>query len=209
MKERISRRKPFHCDRERLRSSARAHSAREIEGQYENSGCGYHSLDGDGLFVHVNDAELQWLGYGRDELVGRIKFQNLLTPASLEAFNAGFPGFRESGSVRDQEFEMVRKDGSTLDVLLVTTAIRDTGGRYVASRSTAIDIGARKCAERQAIELLDLNTKIVARAPVGIIVYAASGTCVLANPESAAIVGGTVEDVMRHPFTELRFWRET
>jgi signal transduction histidine kinase/CheY-like chemotaxis protein len=77
------------------------------------------------------------------------------------------------------------------------------------NRSAAINLGTRRQAERQIMELLDLNTKIVARAPVGIIVYAASGECVLANPGSAIIVGGTVEDVMNHPFTELRFWRET
>ncbi len=78
-----------------------------------------------------------------------------------------------------------------------------------ACKDAAPDVEVGYPTKRRILELLDLNAKIVARAPVGIIVYAATGECVLANPGSAAIVGGTVEDVMRHPYTELRFWRET
>ena len=194
---------------QKSRSNALERCSGENDDIYENAPCGYHSLDGDGLVVRINDTELRWLGYRRDEVVGRMKFQDFLTTASLDAFNATFPGSKEFGSIIGQEFEMVRKDGSVLDVLLNTTAIRDSDGRYLMSRSTTINIETRKLAERQAMELLDLNTKIVARAPVGIIVYAGSGECVLANQESASIVGGTVEDIMMHPFPDLRFWRET
>ncbi len=33
---------------------------------------GYHSIGPDGPFVRINDTELKWLGYEREEIIGRI-----------------------------------------------------------------------------------------------------------------------------------------
>ncbi|MCL4294638.1 MAG: PAS domain S-box protein [Anaerolineae bacterium] len=119
----------------------------ELNDLYNHAPCGYHSLDGDGLFVHINDTELNWLGYMREEIIGRRKFSDLLTPASIQTFAENFPLFKERGWVRDLEFDMVRKDGSILPVLLSASAIFDQEGRYLASRSTIIDHTERKRAE--------------------------------------------------------------
>ena len=45
------------------------------------------------------------------------------------------------------EFELVRKDGTTLAVLLSATAVTDASGNFVMSRSTIFDITERKRAE--------------------------------------------------------------
>ena len=55
-------------------------SAEEIRDLYNNAPCGYHSLDKDGVFVQINDTELSWLGYTRDEVIGKMNFSDLLTP---------------------------------------------------------------------------------------------------------------------------------
>ena len=88
----------------------------------------------------MNDTELSWLGYSRDEIIGRKKFSDLITASSLELFKKSFPIFKERGFVHDLEFEMIRKDGSILPVLLSATAIRDEQGNYVMSRSSIFDI---------------------------------------------------------------------
>lgn len=110
----------------------------EAEDLYDNAPCGYHSLDAAGRFVRVNGTELRWLGYTRAELIGR-PFVDLLTPESRATFDANFPVFKARGWVRDLEFDLVRKDGTTLPVSLSATAIRDADGRFVASRSTVDD----------------------------------------------------------------------
>jgi PAS domain S-box-containing protein len=189
--------------------AASNHDGAEIDDVYENAPCGFHSLDADGLFIRINNTLSRWLGYRREDVVGKINFRDFLTRTSLELFEADFRNAGKPDFIADETYEMRRKDGSILNVLLNTVTVRDADGRAVMTRSAALNIEARKQADRRVMELLDLNTKIVARAPVGIIVYAASGECVLANPGSAAIVGGTPEDIMLHPFTELRFWRET
>jgi PAS domain S-box-containing protein len=119
-----------------------------IQDLYNNAPCGYHSLDPDGTFVQINNTELNWLGYTRDEVVGRMKFSDLLTADSLNTFQKNFPDFKERGWARNLEFELLRKDGSTLPVLLSATAIKDEAGNYMMSRSTVYDIRDRKLAER-------------------------------------------------------------
>lgn len=126
----------------------RAH-AEEIADLYNNSPCGYHSLDEHGVFRRINDTELRWLGYARDEVVGRLSFRDILTPESVERFTQQFPRFKSEGRVDDCEFELVRKDGSTFHVSLSATAILDGDGRYQASRSTVFDITERKLADAQ------------------------------------------------------------
>jgi len=48
--------------------------AEELRDLYENAPCGYHSLDRNGLFTRINATELSWLGYSREELIGKKKF---------------------------------------------------------------------------------------------------------------------------------------
>lgn len=127
----------------------------ELSDLYNNAPCGYHSLDAEGVYVRVNDTELHWLGYTREELLDKVKFPDLLTPASKPAFYHHFPIFKESGQVNDLEFEMVCKDGSILPVLLSATAIRDPDGNYMMSRSTIIDHTERKRIERALQESHD------------------------------------------------------
>ena len=121
--------------------------ADEFKDLYNNSPCGYHSLDQNGMFVRINRTELSWLGYSEDEIVGNKKFTDVITKESRKVFQKNFPGFKERGYVKDLEFDMVRKDGSILPVMLNATAIKDTAGNYLMSRSTITDLTERKRTE--------------------------------------------------------------
>lgn len=126
--------------------------ANEVHDLYNKAPCGYHSLDRDGVIVAMNDTELAWLGYAHREVVGKKRFSELLTPESVALFHGQFPTLKERGWVRDLEFEMVRKDGSTFSILLNATAVTDEQGLYLASRSTVFDITDRKALEEQLIQ---------------------------------------------------------
>ena len=119
----------------------------ELSDLYNYAPCGYHSLDKDGLIVRINDTELSWLGYSRAELVGKVRINELFTPASQQSFKENFPRFMERGWIKDLFLEMVRKDGSILTILLSGTAIKDAEGRFLMSRSTMIDYSERKQTE--------------------------------------------------------------
>jgi PAS domain S-box-containing protein len=121
--------------------------AEEVSDLYNHAPCGYHSLNRDGAIVQINDTELGWLGYAREEIVGKRRFADLLVPEDVATFREQFPLFKERGWVRDLEFDLVRKDGTRLPVLINATAIRDVNGAYVASRSSVFDMTDRKVAE--------------------------------------------------------------
>jgi PAS domain S-box-containing protein len=119
----------------------------EVRDLYDNAPCGYHSLAADGTFVMVNATELGWLGYAAEEMLGRMKFPELLTERSRQVFLDNFSQFKRVGAVHDLEFEMIRKDGSVFPILLNASSVRDAKGNYIRSRTTLIDITERKRAE--------------------------------------------------------------
>lgn len=121
--------------------------AEQIHDLYNRAPCGYHSLDITGLFTEVNDTELQWLGYAREEIVGQMRFADLLTAPSAERFQNTFAHFISQGSILDLELDLRRRDGFLLPVSLSATAIRDGQGRYLSGRSTIVDITNRRRTE--------------------------------------------------------------
>jgi len=138
------------------RDKALVKSERDLDDLYNNAPCGYHSLDTQGTVVRINDTELKWLGYTRNEVIGNMTFADLFSRQSQQIFEKSFPLLKEQGSVQGLEFEMVRKDGSILPVLINASAMYDVDGAFVMSRSTAYDITDRKKAE-QALNELNQN----------------------------------------------------
>ncbi|MBL0741253.1 CHASE3 domain-containing protein [Chryseolinea lacunae] len=131
---------------------------REIRDLYDNAPCGYHSLAADGTLQRMNATELNWLGYTREEVVGKLKFKNLITPTSARLFDKKFQTFKQQGEIRNLEFEMQRKDGTCFPVLINATAIYNAQGEYISSRSAVIDLTERKKLE---LQLLDANAVLI------------------------------------------------
>ena len=140
------------------RAEALRRSADEILDLYNRAPCGYHSVDKDGIFVRINDTELSWLGYTREEMIGKLKFSDLVTPEGVKTVQESLPKLKAEGAIRDLEYDMVRKDGTILPVLLSATAVTDSAGNYLMSRSTIYDITARKRAENEVRMLAHLQS---------------------------------------------------
>jgi len=128
-------------------------SQMELDDLYNQAPCGYHSVDQDGTIVRINDTELGWLGYTREEVVGKLQFRDIITPEGCEVFARNFPRLKEQGMVRDLEYTLVRKDGSTFPVLLNASAILGEDGSFQASRTTTYDISERTVATQRLNEL--------------------------------------------------------
>lgn len=114
-----------------LAGSALKQHANQLADLYHNAPCSYHTLDPDGMLIQINDTGLEWLGRTREEVEGKMKFNELLTPASGKIFLESYPHLKKSGWIRELELELTRKDGTTLSVLLSAKAIKGTGGRFV------------------------------------------------------------------------------
>ncbi len=125
----------------------------EVQDLYDNAPCGYHSLDRNGLFLRMNQTELGWLGYSKEELIGKMKFTEIITQESQNIFKENYNAFIERGWVNDLEFTMISKTGELREVLLSGSAIKDDQGQFIMSRSTVYDNSRRKEAEDQLVSL--------------------------------------------------------
>ena len=113
--------------------------ADELDDLYNHAPCGYHSLDEYGVVQKINDTELDWLGYTRDELVGKRQMVEFLTPSAAETFRQNFSKVRAGEKLHELPLELVGRNGDTLPVLLSASAVVDDAGRFVCSRSALID----------------------------------------------------------------------
>jgi len=118
--------------------------AGEMTDLYNNAPCGYHTLDKGGFFVSVNNTELSWLGYTREELVPGGKITDLMPPKTAGVFSGNFAAHMKNCLGFEQECELVRKDGSMVSVLLSATAVKDEHGKFQKSRGMLRDITAAK-----------------------------------------------------------------
>jgi PAS domain S-box-containing protein len=111
---------------------------------YHHAPCGYHALAADGLVLQMNDTELRWLGYERQDVEGRLRLPALLAPAAGARFAEFYPEFVAAGTLRRDESSMRRKDGSLLEVLVTAEAVRDAAGGFLKTRCAVLDISERK-----------------------------------------------------------------
>jgi len=138
-----------------LRNQKAEDALAEISDLYNNAPCGYHSLDANGIFVRINDTELKWLGYSRDEVIGKLSFDKILAEESKFLFHKVYPEFKKNGSVSNIEFELKRKDGTSFPIILSSTAVYNASREFEYGRTTIFDISARKDLENKLIKAND------------------------------------------------------
>jgi PAS domain S-box-containing protein len=100
---------------------------------------------------------LLWLGYTRDEVIGKKRLSDLLTPDSLAKFDQQFRELKRTGLVNDVDLDLVRSDGTILPVIRSASVQRDERGEFVMSRSTVFDNTERK---RREADIRQLNEKL-------------------------------------------------
>jgi two-component system sensor histidine kinase/response regulator len=116
---------------------------------FENTGVGIISRDADRKIVNVNHAYLKFMGYSRDEL-------DVINPSTLVHTEDG-PSYQDSlAKIISGELPVYRserryrcKDGSLRWADVVTSAIRDADGRFLATVTLINDITERKRAEEE------------------------------------------------------------
>lgn len=138
--------------RQRTRELAEANqriraTLEEAQSIYNQAPCGYHSLDTHGVFVSINDTELQWLGYRREEVVGQKRLVEFILPNRRHLLEERLRRLIANSELDAAEYEIRRRDGSVFHALLSSSAVRDADGHFLRSNTTVVDITQRKHAE--------------------------------------------------------------
>ncbi len=186
-----------------LEERVRQRSA-EAQDLYDNAPCGYHSLNPEGCFIMVNQTELDWLGYSRDEMLGHC-FENFVTERSLGAVREKFLQIKQFGAVKDFECELVRKDGRILLALLNATALYDDAGNFSMCRATVFDNTERNKAEDALRESEEQNRLLFEVFPDAITLLDKNGHIIRVNHAYEVLAGLPREEMLGRTAEELGF----
>ena len=146
-----------------------------------------------GNILECNQTLADVIGRSKEEITGN-SFLELYATESMEAAQQTSQSFVETGEVIRQERTLRRADGSTIDVLLQATPMRDETGKIVASRSTWRDVTKQKEAERALASQEALYRTLIEAAPQVIWVADADGQVALLNKAWHEFSGRTDEE---------------
>ncbi|GAA1249565.1 SpoIIE family protein phosphatase [Kitasatospora nipponensis] len=119
---------------------------------YENAPCGYLSTLMDGRIAKVNTTLLTWLGYRREELVGRRRFADLLTVGGRLYHETHFaPLLTLQGEIGGIALELTAADGTRLPVLVTSTVRTGDDGLPLLIRTTIFDARDRRAYETELL----------------------------------------------------------
>lgn len=112
----------------------------DINRLYEHVPFGTHSLDAQGTYLHINSLELAWLGYRRDEIIGKKKLTDFLTPDSQALLHQHLPAPGLSNVITDLALELVRRDGTHMPIELSSVGFTDETGKLLKRRAVMFDM---------------------------------------------------------------------
>ena len=161
-----------------------------------------------GNIEYVNPKFMEVTGYSAREVIGknpRILKSGEMPPGDYKRL---WETIVAGGEWRG-EFHNRKKNGELYWEWASLSPIYGADGHIAHFLAVKEDITERKRMEHSLAETLDFNQKIISNAPVGILVFKASGQCVLANEAAARTLNATVPQLLDQNFRQLESWRNS
>jgi PAS domain S-box-containing protein len=158
-----------------------------------------------GRFLEVNNALVRMLGYGsREELLKTDIPKNLyMYPEQRRGF---VHQMEETGTLRNFEETLRRKDGSLVHTLQNAFAVKDANGSTVQYRGLILDITEQKTIQAQLQRERDFNIKILDNTQSMILVADTAGLVSYANRRcfeagefrASQLIGHRLSEIVAH-----------
>jgi len=122
-------------------------SDRRYRSLYNDTPAMLHSIDPSGRLISVSNHWLASMGYTREEVIGKKITQFYTKESRKYAEESAIPSFFKKGILRDIPYQLIKKDGTVIDILLSAIGVRDNEGNLIRSMAVSVDITQRKKAE--------------------------------------------------------------
>lgn len=176
-----------------------------LSAEYINSLPGLFYVFDDSKFIRWNSPWFERTGYSDEELAKMYgpdffegKDKELITERMTKVFVEG-------SAVA--EAMLITKSGRKIPYYF--TGVRKRVGDKDLLVGLGIDISEIKKAVEEIKNLLEFNSAIIEQSPVGISIFDKDGNCIRVNAAMANDVGGTVEQLLKMNYHNIRTWKET
>ncbi|HPD47722.1 MAG TPA: PAS domain S-box protein [Anaerohalosphaeraceae bacterium] len=105
---------------------------------------GFHIFGPDQRFIDINEAELDMIGYSRDEVIGQKTWADLTVPEQKAEAVRHWDEIVRTGYIRNVEYTLLHKDGHPVQVIVNASALFDEDDRLIRTRGSVIDITERR-----------------------------------------------------------------
>jgi len=133
-------------------------SQRELADFFENSALPMHSVGPDGVILRANQAELEMLGYSKEEYVGRHIAEFHVDKRVIDDILARLS---RGEILQNYESRLRCKDGTVKDVLITASALWEEG-KFIHTRCFTRDVTDSKRAEEAMAFLANATTTLAA-----------------------------------------------
>lgn len=137
-------------ERKKAEEALRA-SEKKFRSIFETAANLITSVNEQGIIEDCNDRVREFLGYEKEEILGR-SMARIIHPDYLEKAQNALKEILARGFSYNKEYKMVRKDGSLIDVSINSSAIEDEHGQYVRTLCIIDDIADRKQAQQKLLD---------------------------------------------------------
>jgi PAS domain S-box-containing protein len=107
---------------------------------YEKSPIMLHSVDKDGCLSVVSNFWLEQMGYESDEVIGQHLSKFMTEESARRALDIYLPQMVREGSVSGVDYQLVKKSGSVIDVVLSAQSQYDDNGDFLRSFAAIVDV---------------------------------------------------------------------
>ncbi|NIP27371.1 MAG: PAS domain S-box protein [Phycisphaerae bacterium] len=163
---------------------------------FKNAPIGFHIFGPDQIIVDINDAELEMIGYSRDEIVGKKTWAELIIPEERQQFKEHWYNIISKGQVKNLEYTLVHKDGHYINIILNASSRFDKNGNLINTRGSVLNITERKRSEQEIERIFNTTGYMICVANM-------EGYFKRINSSFEQTLGYSTKELLKKPFFEF------